>query len=102
MGKAENHVEGYLYKRVKAAGGMCLKFISGITGVPDRVVILAGKTLFIETKAPGNKPEAIQIFRHKQMRSAGADVRVVDSRPMVDDIITELMRGDETREEDAA
>lgn len=91
MGKAENHVEGYLLKRVKALQGMCLKFTSGVSGVPDRVVILAGRTLFVETKAPGKKPEPLQTVRHRQMRAAGADVRVIDTREQVDELITELV-----------
>lgn len=91
MGKAENFVEGYLFKRVKALQGMCLKFTSGITGVPDRIVILAGQTLFVETKAPGKKTEPLQNVRIGQMRAAGADVRVIDTREQVDELITELI-----------
>lgn len=91
MGKAENYVEDYLVKRVKALRGMCLKFTSSITGVPDRIIILAGKTLFVETKARGKKPEPHQVVRIRQMRAAGADVRVIDTRELVDELITELI-----------
>lgn len=90
MGKAEDYVEGYLYDRVKARGGMCLKFTSGISGVPDRIVILNGRTVFVETKAPGGKPRRLQLVRHQEMRTAGADVRVIDTRPQVDDLVDEL------------
>lgn len=91
MGKAEEHVEGYLRRRVEAAGGMCPKWVApGKTGVPDRIVILDGHVVFIETKAPGGSPSAIQRVRHRELRAAGADVRVIDSREQVDALLTEL------------
>jgi hypothetical protein len=91
MGKAENYVEGYLKKRTEAHGGMCLKFTSGVTGVPDRIVLLAGHTVFVETKAPGGQPRRLQLHRHGEMRAAGGDVRVIDSRPKVDALLEELL-----------
>lgn len=90
MGKAENYVERYLFKRVKAAGGMCLKFTSSINGVPDRCVILDGRTVFVETKAPGKDPRRLQLIRHQEMRAAGGDVRVIDTRSEVDALVDEL------------
>ena len=91
MGKAENYVEGYLKKRTEAHGGMCMKFTSGITGVPDRIVLLAGHTVFVETKAPGGSPRRLQLHRHGEMRAVGADVRVIDTRPKVDALLKELL-----------
>lgn len=91
MGKPEEYVEGYLRKRVMAAGGQCWKFTSpGKSGVPDRVVVLAGRTVFVETKALGKKPRPLQLARHREIRAAGGDVRVMDTRGQVDDLITEL------------
>ena len=49
MGKAEGYVEDYLIKQAKAHNHLCFKFISpGIDGVPDRILIGNGKTIFIE------------------------------------------------------
>lgn len=90
MGKAENYVEHYLRDRVKQHRGLCYKFTSGVNGVPDRVVILNGHITWVETKAPGKKPDALQLVRHKEMRAAGADVRVIDTREQVDELIQEL------------
>lgn len=90
MGKAEEFIEGYLVKQVKAAGGLCFKFTSGVAGVPDRIVILQGSTVFVETKAPGGTPRKLQRVRMAQMAEAGADVRVIDTRPQVDELIREL------------
>lgn len=91
MGKAEEHVEGYLRRRVEAAGGTCPKWVApGKVGVPDRIVVLLGRVVFVETKAPGGKPRPIQLARHRELRAAGADVRVIDTRDQVDDLIREL------------
>jgi len=91
MGKAENFIEGYLLRRVKKMGGLCMKFTSGVGGVPDRIIILAGQTLFVETKAPGGVPRPLQRTQIGRMREAGADVRVIDTRDQVDALITELL-----------
>lgn len=90
MGQPESYVEKYLYKHVLRRGGMCLKFESGINGVPDRVVILAGRTVFVETKAKGEKPRRLQEVQIERMRAAGADVRVADTRELVDALLDEL------------
>jgi hypothetical protein len=91
MGKAEHYVEGYLYKRVKSHRGLCMKFMSGITGVPDRIVVLAGHTVFVETKAPGEKARRLQEVRHQEIRAAGGDVRVIDTREQVDVFVAEIL-----------
>lgn len=83
MGKAENAVEQRLRTLVEAAGGMALKFTSSRNGVPDRIVILQGRTVFVELKAPQGRLAPLQIVRIKQMRQAGADVRVLISREEV-------------------
>ena len=50
----ESKIEKYLKSKVEKLGGECLKFNSGVVGVPDRIVILpGGKITFIELKAPG-------------------------------------------------
>lgn len=90
MGKAENYVEHYLRDRVKKLRGLCFKFTSGVNGVPDRVVILDGQVVWVEAKAPGKKPDPLQLVRHAEMRTAGADVRVIDTREQVDELIREL------------
>lgn len=90
MGAPESYVEKYLYKHTVNRKGMCLKFESGINGVPDRVVILAGHTVFVETKAKGEKPRRLQEVQFARMRAAGADVRVADTRELVDALLDEL------------
>lgn len=91
MGRAENSVEQYLIDQSKKHGFLCYKFTSpGTDGVPDRVLIGHGLTLFVETKAPGETLRKLQESIIKNMRLHGALVYVIDTRQGVDDLIKEL------------
>lgn len=83
---AEKDIEKYLRDRVKAAGGRAYKFISpGNDGVPDRLVCFSGgRTVFVELKAPGRKPTALQQLQHERLRALGFRVWVIDSHAGVD------------------
>lgn len=89
----ERNIEAYLRDRIKAAGGIAWKWVSpGNSGVPDRIVIApGGRIVFVELKAPGKKPTALQQVQQERLRSLGCDVRVIDSREGVDELIRELM-----------
>ena len=45
-------IERKLREEINKIGGLCFKFNSGVTGVPDRIIIYKGKTIFVETKKP--------------------------------------------------
>lgn len=86
----EKKVEAYLGKRIKALGGKAYKFVSpGNDGVPDRLICLpGGRVFFVETKSPGEKPNAKQRARHRELRAMGFDVfGCVDSKEDVDAFI---------------
>ena len=54
----ERDIEKALVKRIKTLGGLCEKFVSPSNiGVPDRLITLPGKILFIELKAAHRKLE---------------------------------------------
>ena len=82
----ESKIERALVARVKALGGTCEKFTSpSRRAVPDRIVTLSGgRIIFIELKAPGKKPTALQLKDHADRRALGCDVRVIDSMEAVD------------------
>jgi hypothetical protein len=88
----ERDIEEYLRNKVKASGGTAYKFTSpGNNGVPDRIIILPGNRItFVELKAPGGKPTALQVNQHKRFRALGCDVRVIDSKEQVDELLREL------------
>lgn len=88
----ESHIEAYLVKCAKAAGGEVRKVQwIGRSGAPDRVVMLPeccrehpGGTIWVELKAPGKKPEPHQLREHERMRRVGQRVEVIDSYEGVD------------------
>lgn len=85
MGKAENYVEDYLKRKAKEHGFLCFKCVTpGIKGIPDRMLIGKGHTVFIECKSAVGKLSASQKLRIKEMQAAGADVRVYPTREDVD------------------
>ena len=72
----EKAIEQRLVREVKARGGICPKWVSpGYAGVPDRLVFLPGRHFgLVEVKAPGEKPRALQVSRHKVLEELGYDV----------------------------
>lgn len=84
-GMTERQIESNLIKSVKASGGIALKLISpGVAGVPDRLVLLpGGHAVFVELKAPGQKPRPLQRKRARQLTALGFSVFTIDS---IDDI----------------
>ena len=82
----ESAIEAYLVRRCKAEGILCYKFVSpSHRGVPDRLLIFPkGLVTFIELKAPGNRPTALQMAVLKQMEGNKAEVGWTDSKTGVD------------------
>lgn len=82
----ESRVENYLKRRVERLGGKAYKWAPvGVVGVPDRMVLLpGGKVIFIELKAPGEKPRKIQEYRAKELRKLGFQVECLDTIEKVD------------------
>lgn len=77
----ESKVENRLKKEIELIGGKALKFVSpGMSGVPDRIVLLpGGRIVFVELKAPGKKLRALQEYRVKELKALGFEVKVIDS-----------------------
>lgn len=88
----ERNVENHLTRAVRNRGGMCPKFVSpGTAGMPDRLVLLPeGKSAFVETKAPGQKPRRLQEVRHAQLRNLGHPVYVIDHPDQIEGILDEI------------
>ena len=87
----EGRVESYLVQQCTKRKYLCYKFVSpGNKGVPDRIVIGNGHTVFVELKAKSKVPRALQLSVHRKMRAAGADVRVADTVELIDKLMKEL------------
>ncbi|BEO04319.1 VRR-NUC domain-containing protein [Serratia marcescens] len=80
----ESPIERHQVAQVKAAGGTAYKFTSpGRRSVPDRLVLLpGGRAVFVECKAPGEKPRPDQLREHNRLRALGFEVVVVDSKSL--------------------
>lgn len=85
----EKAVENYLIKKIKDKGEMTMKILSThINGLPDRICTKSdGKVIWVEVKAPNEKPRRLQRYRHNQLREHGQIVEVVSTTSEVDDMI---------------
>jgi len=86
----ESEVEKYLVKQCEAQGwGVRKSRWVGRGDAPDRVVMMAypSRTVWVELKAPGEKPRPSQAKEHGWMRAKGQDVHVIDTIEGVDQFI---------------
>lgn len=84
----ERDIERQLVKRVKAAGGDVRKLAwIGRRGAPDRLVMLPGRFLLVELKAPGGRISRLQDVEHRRLRAAGFDVCVIWKLEDIDEVI---------------
>ena len=76
----EHAIETKLKKAVENNGRLCWKLVCpGTSGVPDRICLMRNRAVFVELKAPGQKPRPIQLRRMNQLRQQGFVALVVDS-----------------------
>ena len=75
----ESEIEKRVMLYANTKGVTQFKFVSPNTrGVPDRILIYEGRTLFIEFKKQGEKPTRLQELQIKKLEDAGMTVEVVD------------------------
>lgn len=90
----EKEIERYLRDKIKAAGGLCLKWICpGFTGVPDRIILLPGGLVrFAELKAPGKTERPRQRLVQNILRRMGFTVYArVDSREKAQAVVKDCL-----------
>ncbi len=89
---SEKVIERYLCRRVREAGGLCLKYSNpGESGYPDRVVVMpGGDVAWVELKSRGKHPTAIQRARIDELRRLGHRAWVIDSKDMVDEFLINI------------
>lgn len=88
----ERAVEKHLVEGLKRLSIPCIKFIpDSMRGMPDRIILLPdSRVLWCELKTQGGKLEPIQEVRHRDLRQAGQQVRVVWSVEEADKLIEEI------------
>lgn len=93
----ESVIENHLVARVRELGGEVRKVQwLGRRGAPDRLVMLpgcrdstvAGNTIWVELKAPGEKAKPHQKREHERMRAMGQRVVVIDSIEGVEELLS--------------
>lgn len=76
----ESYIEQKVCEYAKKLGWLALKFTSpGNNGMPDRMFLKAGVTVFVEFKAPGKVSTPIQERQQERLRRFGFQVVVIDS-----------------------
>jgi hypothetical protein len=81
----EKEIEKALAIEARRRGGLALKLVTPtLDGMPDRLVLMpGGKVGFVEVKAPGLKPRALQLARHRMLRNLGFQVFVLDDKTQI-------------------
>ena len=92
MSYSEKQIEHALTLMVKARGGIAPKFVSpSFAGMPDRLVLLPGGVFaFAELKAPGMKPRALQLARHRLLKDLGFKVYVIDGIEQIEEVLNDI------------
>lgn len=86
----ESDIENYLYKRVAAMGGLCIKI--GYDGLPDRLLLLpGGEFRFVELKRPGGSLSPLQSYRLRELSRMGFSVAVPSTKEDCDEILRGLL-----------
>ena len=87
----EKEIESRLKREVERQGGWCLKFLSSVAGVPDRLCLFPrGKVAFVELKAPGKKPRPLQQRQMERIKNLGFQVYVIDSEKGIDEFMEDM------------
>jgi hypothetical protein len=91
---SEKLLERKLREGVKALGGVALKFSSPYhRGIPDRIVLRAGRCYFVELKTTGKKPTKLQEKAISDLKGLGFDVRVIDRQSELNRFLEDVKNG---------
>lgn len=91
MVDSEARIERYLVDRVEALGGLCEKVAPIRAGVPDRLVVIAGRVHLVELKTSRGRIRPIQKHWHALALKAGYSVRILRSKNQVDEFLQEVI-----------
>lgn len=91
MGRAEKPIEDYLVKRCDEENILQYKFTApGVRGVPDRILIHKGNVIFVECKAPKQKPREDQKLQIQKLHEQNVFATYVDTKSQIDILINDL------------
>jgi hypothetical protein len=87
----EKEIEKHLVKLVKQSKGLSYKWISTVSGVPDRIVFIAEKVYLVELKTETGRLSPRQELVFDDLGEQGFPVHVLHSKEDVEDFIREAM-----------
>jgi hypothetical protein len=74
----ESEVEFVLKSTIKKKGGLCIKMLPTITGLPDRLILMpGGRHHFVELKRTNGKVSKVQKVWFKRLERLGHPVTVL-------------------------
>lgn len=88
----EKKIESALVGACTTEGWQPIKLnSSSCRGLPDRLILMPdGRVVFVELKAPGKKPRALQKLCHRKLTSLGFKVYVIDSIEQIGGFVDEI------------
>jgi hypothetical protein len=88
----EKEIEKHLVKLVKQSKGLSYKWISTVSGVPDRIVFIAGKIFLVELKTETGRLSPRQELVFDDLGEQGFPVHILHSREDVEDFVNEATK----------
>jgi hypothetical protein len=88
----EKEIEKHLVNLVKKSGGLSYKWISTVTGVPDRIVLINNQVLFVELKTATGKLSPRQELVFDDIGEQGFPVHILHSKEDVEDFINAALK----------
>lgn len=86
----EAAVEALLVRKIRGAGGMCLKLVPVVSGLPDRLVLLPGGRIFlVELKSKTGRLRPDQVVFIRRAAALGITVHVLRGSDQVQKWIEE-------------
>jgi len=90
----EKDIERWCRDYATQRGALMLKFTSpGTAGVPDRVLITQGGTVFVEFKREGGKATPLQKAVMRKITNAGGHCYVITSREAFTELLETVSAG---------
>ncbi len=92
---SEKQIEQKLARAAQNRGAWALKLTSpSVSGLPDRLLLFpGGLAAFVEVKAPGQKPRALQLVQMRKLKQLGFPVFVLDDADQIETILEEVCDG---------
>ena len=85
----EKQIEKYLTRRVKESEGLTYKWISSVTGVPDRLVFLNNQVHLVELKTTTGSLSPRQMYVFDELGEHGFPVHVLRNYDDIEEFIRE-------------